>query len=141
MTIATCISALTLVRIVNNYGGDDALSAFGIGQRILTFASMPSNVLSQAMQPILGFNYGAKKFRQALKSINLTVFISFGVGLAILAILVAIPGRLSESSLPTPDSSKSLPMLPGLCSWGYRYTASSTSDRWCFLPSVKSGRL
>ena len=94
MTFATAIAALTLVRMVSTYGGDDALSAFGIGQRILTFASMPSNVLSQAMQPILGFNYGSKRFRQALKSINLTVLISGGVGLAILALLVAIPGPI-----------------------------------------------
>jgi Na+-driven multidrug efflux pump len=37
----------------------------------MMFASMPSMVLGQAMQPILGFNYGAKRYKKALKSIYL----------------------------------------------------------------------
>lgn len=71
-TVAMTISAMFFIRQAVNYGGDIALGAFGIIQRVMMFASMPSMVLGQAMQPILGFNYGAKRFKMALKSIYLT---------------------------------------------------------------------
>jgi putative MATE family efflux protein len=92
--IADIISTLIIVKAVSRYGGDIGLSAFGIAQRVMMFASMPSMVLGQAMQPILGFNYGAKRFRQALKSINTSIGISTVLGLAALAILLSIPGPI-----------------------------------------------
>jgi putative MATE family efflux protein len=70
-TAAMTISAMFFIRQAINYGGDVALGAFGIIQRVMMFASMPSMVLGQAMQPILGFNYGAKRYKMALKSIYL----------------------------------------------------------------------
>lgn len=70
-TAAMTISAMFFIRQAVNYGGDIALAAFGIIQRVMMFASMPSMVLGQAMQPILGFNYGAKRYKKALKSIYL----------------------------------------------------------------------
>jgi len=60
--------------IVNNslriFGGDIALIIAGILHRITMFLFMPLFGIIQGMQPIVGFNYGAKKFdrvREALK--------------------------------------------------------------------------
>jgi len=60
--------------IVNNslriFGGDIALIIVGILHRITMFLFMPLFGIIQGMQPIVGFNYGAKKFdrvREALK--------------------------------------------------------------------------
>lgn len=60
--------------IVNNslriFGGDMALIIAGILHRITMFLFMPLFGIIQGMQPIVGFNYGAKKFdrvREALK--------------------------------------------------------------------------
>ncbi len=83
--IVDCASAFVIIKMVSKYGGDAGLSVFSIVQRVMMFASMPSMVLGQAMQPILGFNYGAKRFRQALRSINLALGISTGLGIAALA--------------------------------------------------------
>ncbi len=70
-TIATSVAALFIIKMAANYGGDLALSSFGIIQRILYFAMMPGMVLGQAMQPILGYNYGAKRWSLAIRSITL----------------------------------------------------------------------
>ena len=70
-TIATSLAALFIIKMAATYGGDLALSAFGIIQRLLYFAMMPGMVLGQAMQPILGFNYGAKRYHFALRTILL----------------------------------------------------------------------
>jgi putative MATE family efflux protein len=71
-TVATSIAALLLVNRMALYGSDTSLAAFGILQRVMWFAMVPGQVLGQAMQPILGFNYGAKRFKLALKILNLT---------------------------------------------------------------------
>ena len=66
-TIATSLAALFIIKMAATYGGDLALSAFGIIQRLLFFGMMPGQVLGQAMQPILGFNYGAKRYIYGLR--------------------------------------------------------------------------
>jgi Na+-driven multidrug efflux pump len=90
-SVVDCASSLVLVKMVTKYGGDIGLSTFSVTQRVMMFASMPSMVLGQAMQPILGFNYGAKRFRQALKSIRLSLSASSALGITALIVLLAIP--------------------------------------------------
>jgi putative MATE family efflux protein len=55
------------------FGGDLAISAYGLIQRIMMFALMPGIVIGQGMQPILGFNYGAKRYDRALRVIKIAV--------------------------------------------------------------------
>jgi putative MATE family efflux protein len=93
-SIVDCISGFILVRMFTLYGGDAGLSAFSIVQRVMMFASMPSMVLAQAMQPILGFNYGAKRFHAALRSINLSLVISTVLGTAALIVLLIFPAPI-----------------------------------------------
>ncbi len=63
--------------IINNslafYGGSLAIAAFGVVNRLLAFVFMPIFGIVQGMQPILGFNYGAKKFQRAKESITLSI--------------------------------------------------------------------
>jgi putative MATE family efflux protein len=100
--VVDCLSATMIIKMVGQYGGDIGLSTFSILIRIMNFASMPGMVLSQAMQPVLGFNYGAKRFRQVLKSIYYPVFTSTAFGVIALLILTIIPGPII--SLFTADS-------------------------------------
>ena len=73
---AGSLSSMVLISMVVSYGGDYALSAFGIVQRVFIFANMPAMVISQGSQPILGFNYGAKRFGHALKTMNMALIAS-----------------------------------------------------------------
>jgi putative MATE family efflux protein len=72
-TVSTSLAALFIIRMAATYGGDLALSSFGIIQRILYFAFMPGMVIGQGMQPVLGYNYGAGRYHLALRSITLAV--------------------------------------------------------------------
>jgi putative MATE family efflux protein len=72
-TLAMGVASLFLIKMAANYGGDLALSSFGIIQRVLYFVMMPGMVLGQAMQPILGYNYGAKRWNLAIRTITLTI--------------------------------------------------------------------
>lgn len=72
-TIAGSLSVVVVNRMLITYGGDMAVSAFGIINRIMMFAIMPGIVIGQGLQPILGFNYGAKRYDRALKVIKLAI--------------------------------------------------------------------
>jgi Na+-driven multidrug efflux pump len=75
-TIATSISAVFVNRLLVTYGGDLAISAYGIVHRLMIFVVMPGMVVGQGLQPILGFNYGARRYDRALKAITIAAVIS-----------------------------------------------------------------
>ncbi len=62
-----------LVVIVNNslkvYGGDLAIAAYGIINRLIRFIFMPLFGIAQGLQPVLGYNYGAKRYERAKESV------------------------------------------------------------------------
>ena len=63
--------------IVNNslriFGGDIALIIVGILHRVTMFLFMPLFGVIQGMQPIVGFNYGAKKFDRVKEALKLSI--------------------------------------------------------------------
>jgi putative MATE family efflux protein len=73
MSVATSLSAIFINRICLVYGGDLAVSAFGIINRIIMFALMPGIVIGMGLQPIVGFNYGARRFDRILKAIAISM--------------------------------------------------------------------
>jgi putative MATE family efflux protein len=93
-TIGSSLSAMLLINSVIKYGGDIYLSAFGIVQRVMMFATMPAMVIGQAVQPILGFNYGARRFGLALKVLKIATMASSAFSLIGFAILYTIPGPI-----------------------------------------------
>ena len=90
-TVASSISALLLISRVISYGGDIYLSAFGIIQRVMMFATMPAMVIGQGVQPILGYNYGAKRFGLALKALKLAAFTSTGFSTIAFIVIYSFP--------------------------------------------------
>jgi putative MATE family efflux protein len=91
-TVATSISAMFIISSVVAYGGDIALSAFGIAQRIMMFITLPAMVIGQGAQPILGFNYGAQRFSLALRVLKLATVSSTLLSLAAFLFLYFVPG-------------------------------------------------
>jgi putative MATE family efflux protein len=93
-TVATSLSAMFLIKSVVAYGGDIYLSAFGIVQRVMMFATMPAMVIGQGVQPILGFNYGAKRFSLALRALKISAITSTILSALAFAVLYLIPGSI-----------------------------------------------
>jgi Na+-driven multidrug efflux pump len=78
------------------YGGDIAISTFGILNRLMMFAILPGIVIGQGLQPILGFNYGARNYDRALKSIKIAVIAASICTLIAFMLLFFIPGSLAR---------------------------------------------
>jgi putative MATE family efflux protein len=71
------VSASVVAIVVNNslrvFGGDIALIIVGMLQRITMFMFMPLFGVIQGMQPIVGFNYGAKKYDRLKEAVKLSL--------------------------------------------------------------------
>ncbi|OGO32569.1 MAG: hypothetical protein A2Z29_04180 [Chloroflexi bacterium RBG_16_56_11] len=102
-TVAGSLSAMLLINMVVRYGGDMALGAFGIIQRIMMFATMPAMVFGQALQPVLGFNYGAKRFGRALRATTIAAIVSTSLSLVGFTIIYFVPGPLIRIFTSDPD--------------------------------------
>ena len=80
--------ATSLVQVISNnalrtYGSDLSIGAMATISSIVMIFLMPSFGLVQGMQPIVGFNYGAKNYDRAIKAFKLsllssTVFFTVG---------------------------------------------------------------
>ena len=70
---ASSVTVVFINRALATLGGDVAISAYGLVNRIMMFAFMPGIVIAQGLQPILGFNYGAKRYDRVLKAIKIAV--------------------------------------------------------------------
>ena len=78
--ITGSIGILFLNRLILTYGNEISLAAFWIMNRISTFLFMPIFGIVQGIQPILGFNYGAKQY----KRVKQTFFIASNIVTTIL---------------------------------------------------------
>ncbi|HZK18013.1 MAG TPA: MATE family efflux transporter, partial [Clostridia bacterium] len=73
MQITASVQNLILNRSLVHYGGDLALATVGILMSISTLLIMPVIGISQGAQPIIGFNYGAKKLGRVKMTVMLAV--------------------------------------------------------------------
>ena len=64
------------IALVNNtlraFGGSVEIAAFGVIHRMFSFIFMPIMGLTQGMQPLVGFNYGARQFHRVRRGVRLT---------------------------------------------------------------------
>lgn len=73
MNAASCIVALFINQQLLKYGGDLAIGSYGIANRISFMFIMIAMGLNQGMQPIAGYNYGARQYSRVKKVFTLTV--------------------------------------------------------------------
>lgn len=66
INLCACMVAAMMTRSLTTYGGDIAVGAFGICNRLILFIVMVIIGLNQGMQPIAGYNFGAKHYDRVL---------------------------------------------------------------------------
>jgi len=72
MNAAACIVSIFINNQLGKYGGDLAIGAYGINNRITFLFVMIVLGLNQGMQPIAGYNYGARQYKRVKESFILT---------------------------------------------------------------------
>jgi putative MATE family efflux protein len=128
-TLAGSLSAIFVNRALIEYGGDYAISTFGILNRIMMFATMPGMVVGHGLQPILGYNFGAKRYNLALKGIKIAMTVSTSWCIIAFFLLYFIPAPFiqifsSDSELIEMASSASRQIFLVLYLMGLVFTGS-----------------
>ena len=77
--IAHCFVVIIINNQLKTFGGDMAIASYGVINRLTFVFAMMVMGLNQGMQPIAGYNYGAKHFDRVLKSFYLTCAYATGV--------------------------------------------------------------
>jgi len=92
--LRSAASSITMI-ILNNglahYGGDLAISAFGIVNRLLMFFFLPMFGVVQGMMPIVGFNYGARQLDRARHAVRLSNIATTCFSIAVTIVLAVFP--------------------------------------------------
>ena len=84
--IAHCFVVIIINNQLKAFGGDMSIASYGVINRLTFVFAMMVMGLNQGMQPIAGYNYGAKHYDRMLKSFYLTCLYATGV-MAIVFIL------------------------------------------------------
>lgn len=73
MNLAACFIVILINQGLQKYGGDLAIGAFGIVNRLVFIVVMIVMGLNQGMQPIAGYNYGAQQYLRVRKVLIVTI--------------------------------------------------------------------
>ena len=74
MNLASCFIVILINLGLKKHGGDISIGAFGIVNRLAFLVVMIVMGLNQGMQPIAGYNFGAKQYARVTKVLKLTIF-------------------------------------------------------------------
>ena len=91
MNSAACLVTLFINQQLKSYSGDLAIGAYGIVNRISFLFIMINMGLNQGMQPIAGYNYGARKYSRVKEVYKKTVKYATLVAMAGFVVSIAFP--------------------------------------------------
>lgn len=100
--------AASVVQVISNnalkkYGGDVAIGAMAIINSISMIFLMPIFGLNQGMQPIVGYNYGARKFKRVREAIKYPQIIAVCIGTVGFLLVQFVPDILIKAFNSDPD--------------------------------------
>lgn len=99
MNVCACIVVMFLNKALLDYGGADgnlAIGAFGIMNRTTMFFVMVVFGVTQGMQPILGFNFGAGQWERVKQTLYKGIWIGVAITTIGCALTEGIPDYLSH---------------------------------------------
>lgn len=104
MQLMYLVQQTALYKLTSIYGGDEQLVLMGVALRILMFTFIPIWGIGQGLQPIVGMNFGAKKYdrvKDAVKifSIASTIFIGILWGFYILNPKVVLSWFINDKTI------------------------------------------
>jgi putative MATE family efflux protein len=76
-TLGTSFSLTLLNRGLLEYGGTAAVTSIGAINSLYTFFVMPIIGITQGMQPIIGYNYGARNYSRVFETLKKAMWIGF----------------------------------------------------------------
>lgn len=100
------VAASIVVFFINNklktYGGNIAIEAYAIANTLLMIIIMVMVGLTQGMQPIVGYNYGAKRIARVKETLFYTIKVGIAIGCVGMLIGLLLPSVIVQPFNPSP---------------------------------------
>ena len=112
MNVVNSLVIIIINRSFFKFGGDFAVGAYGIANRMVFLFIMIMFGFNQGMQPLVGFNYGAKQYKRVIEIFKLTLLCAFCV--SVLAFIIAQIFPAAAVSLFTKDPTLARLTVEGL---------------------------
>jgi putative MATE family efflux protein len=101
------VSALTFDGNV----GDVYVGAYGIMNRVILFFIMVANGFNQGMQPIIGYNYGAKQYGRVIKVLKYAIICASCVTTLAFLIGIFLPNQVAAAFVDSSHSAADMAMV------------------------------
>ena len=73
MNVASCVIVILINQGLKRHGGDMAIGAYGLSNRLVFIVLMFVMGLNQGMQPIAGYNFGAQLYHRVTEVLKITI--------------------------------------------------------------------
>jgi len=94
MESANSIMMIFVYNALATYGGDVAIAVYGVVMKINSFIFMTLLGMAFGLQPVVGFNYGAKKYERIVEAVKLSLAATTTIGLLGLVIIYFLKEQL-----------------------------------------------
>lgn len=74
---ALCVIIILINNGLKKYGGDLSVGAYGIVNRVTFFFTMIVMGITQGMQPIVSYNYGARQYSRVTEALKKAIILAF----------------------------------------------------------------
>ena len=113
MNLTACFIVILINKGLKTYGGDLMIGAYGIVNRLAFIFVMIVMGVNQGMQPIAGYNFGARQYDRVLRVLRLTIICAVAVTTAGFIVGEFLPHV--AVSLFTPDEELIPLAVEGIC--------------------------
>lgn len=96
MNLCTCIVVIFINKALLTYGGDIYVGAYGIVNRIVMLFIMMVGGFNQGMQPIVGYNYGARRYDRVQRALWTTIGCAVALMTVACVLSQTIPDRIAN---------------------------------------------
>lgn len=95
--------SISLNSSLQRYGGDIAVGAMTIMTSVMQFVMLPLQGLTQSAQPIMSFNYGAKKVDRVKKTFKILIISALCYSFIAWLLVMLVPQVFASFFTPKPD--------------------------------------
>lgn len=92
MNCCSCVIAILINQTLLHFGGDLAIAAYGIVNRIIMLAGMIVMGVNLGTQPVIGYNWGAQNYDRVRGAVRISVLISTSIMTAAFVFMELWPG-------------------------------------------------
>ncbi|MCQ2334250.1 MAG: MATE family efflux transporter [Paludibacteraceae bacterium] len=96
MHMAQCLVIVLLNNQLMRFGGDMAIAAYGVINRMIFVFCMVVFGLNQGMQPIAGYNYGARQYDRMMRVFKLTAYAATAITTLVFLVGELCPGLMVQ---------------------------------------------